>query len=305
MSHVTEEQVTSGLRNAGVRSGQVILVHSAMRTLGMVAGGADTVVNGLLDVLGPQGTLVAPTFTFAHEATDDPLIDPKNDPSEMGAITETVRRRSGAMRSTAYRHSFAAIGPQAPAITQVDPSLSVFDVNSSFGAMLKVDTHILLLGMTYAHSTSHHFAERLCDVPYRHTLPIEVKVRMPDGSIQTQSMTDYQPKPSPDGSYYGSRGPDFNRLGRELEQRGQVGTAPIGNAAIRCYAMRNLIDLAKKEGTRDANVFRTEDGKKEQYTPLKFGTIVISPMLQDGAGREFSCQWCVMDEQKLKLPLLT
>ena len=299
---VTRDQVTASLREAGLRPGQVVLVHSAMRTVGHVADGAGTVVEGFLDVLGPEGTLVVPTYTFAHEAEEDPLIDPARDPSEMGVITETARKRPDALRSTAYRHSLAAIGPQSRQITDIDPALSVFDERSSFGRMLDLDTQIVLLGMTYAHSTSHHLGEWICDVPYRHTLPLEVKVRRPDGSIQVQPMTDYQPKPSADGSYYGTRGPDFNRMGRMLEQRAQVGLAPMGNAAIRRYAMRDLVDLSKSEGAKDHNVFRTEEGEKEQYTPLDFGTIVISPLLKDGAGREFSCQWCVMDEAKLTLP---
>jgi hypothetical protein len=41
-----------------------VLVHSAMRTLGYVEGGANTVVAALLEVLGTRGTLVAPTFTL-------------------------------------------------------------------------------------------------------------------------------------------------------------------------------------------------------------------------------------------------
>ena len=93
-----------------------------MRTFGRIDGGAETVVDALLEVLGPRGTLVVPTFTFAHEAEEDPLIDPATDRSEMGAITEAARQRSEALRSVAYRHSFAAIGRRAEVITQVDPT---------------------------------------------------------------------------------------------------------------------------------------------------------------------------------------
>ena len=114
-------------------------------------------------------------------------------------------------------------------------------------------------------------------------------------------MTDYQPK-SEGGSYYGARGPDFNRLGKILEDRGSVKTTFIGNAAVRRFFMRDLVDLAQVEAEKDYNVFRTEDGHTEETTELAFGSSVLSPDLTDGAGRRHRVQWCVQDTDKLTLP---
>ncbi len=294
---VTRDDIYHGLWDTGLHDGDVVLVHSAMRTLGRVRGGADTVVSALLEVIGERGTLVAPTFTFVHEVEDDPIIDPRSDPSEMGAITEAVRIHPQAVRSTAYRHSFAAIGRRAGVITGVDPSLSVFDLRSCFGVMLALNTQILMLGMTYASCTSLHFAEWLSEVPYRRAIPLDVKVRKPDGTVVPQVMTDYQPH-----TYTGTRRPDFNRLGRMLEERRLVGMAAVGNAAARRFAMRDLIDLAQTEAERDYNVFRTAEGGTTHATPLDFGTTVISPELPDRAGRPGRHQWSVVDESRLTLP---
>lgn len=300
---LSQKEIVDGLLEAGLNAGDVVLVHSAMRTFGPITGGADTVVDAFVEVIGERGTLVVPTFTFAHEAEDDPIIDPANDPSEMGIITETLRRRSGALRSTAYRHSFAALGRRARVITEVDPALPSFDLRSSFGVMLALGTQVVMLGMTYASSTSHHFAELVCDVPYRHTIDLQVKVRRPDGSVVDQPMVDYQPKPSGTGSYYGSRHPDFNRLGRMLEKQGKVGLVGIGNCAVRRFAMRDLVDLAQLEAAKDHNIFRTDEGGGEDGgTDLDFGTPVFSPEMIDGAGRPCRYQWCVMDEAELTMP---
>ncbi len=299
---VSKEEIVKGLRQIGLKSGDVVFVHSAMRTFGYVDGGAQTVVSAFLEVIGKQGTLVVPTFTFAHEAEEDPIIDPANDPSEMGIITETVRRRPDALRSTAFRHSVAAVGRRAKIITEVDPALSPFDLRSSFGVMLSLNTQIVLLGMTYATSTSHHVSELLCEVPYRHTLELDIKVRQKNGSIIEQKMTDYQPKPSGKGSYYGSRHPDFSRLGKMLEDKGLVGIATIGNAVVRRFGLRDLADLALVEAEKDCNIFRTPEGKPEYFTPLEFGKIVYSPEMLDGAGRPVRYQWCVADESKLVMP---
>ena len=134
MPDLTRADLVDGFRASGLAPGSIVLVHSALRTLGRVEGGAETVRDALLDVLGPTGTLVAPTFTFIHEVEPQPpLIDPAQDRSEMGAITEAVRRHPEARRSAAYRHSFAAVGPAAATIADVDPALAPFDLESSFG----------------------------------------------------------------------------------------------------------------------------------------------------------------------------
>lgn len=298
---LSQTEIVRGLRETGLKSGDAVLVHSAMRTFGPIEGGAETVVSALLEVLGQRGTLIVPTFTFAHEAEKDPIIDPVNDPSEMGIITETVRLRPDSFRSTAFRHSFAAVGNRARVITEVDPALSPFDLRSSFGVMLAMNSQVLICGMTYDVSTSHHFAEFISEVPYRHTTPLNVKVRLSDGSVVRREMIDYQPKPGKDGVYY-EREPDFGRLGRMLEERNPVGMAAIGNAAVRRFAMRDLIDLALIEGAKDYNIFRMPEGQTDEFIPLTFGKIVFSPELLDGAGRPDRYRWCVIDESKLVMP---
>jgi aminoglycoside 3-N-acetyltransferase len=299
-NEITLDDIVSGLQDAKIERGDVVLVHSAMRTFGKVQGGGKTVVEAFLKVLGTEGTLIMPTFTFAHESEKEPIIDPQNDKSEMGAISEAVRLHPEALRSTAFRHSFAAIGRRAEVITRVDPKLSPFDLRSSFGVMLALDAKVLLAGLTYSSCTSHHFAEWVCDVPYRHAIPLNVNVRRPDGSIVVQQMTDYQPKPGKDGSYYGSRHTDFNFLGKMLEDKKQVNISFIGNAVIRSFTMRNLISLADAEAKKDYNVFRVGEGSQSGYfTPLAVGRIVISEEMKDGAGRAAHYQWCVCDENKL------
>ena len=98
---VVRSDIVKGLNDLSLRAGDVVLVHSAMRTLGFVEGGADTVVNAFLELLGDKGTLVVPTYYYGHEIEDDPIIDPARDPSEMGVITETVRHRKIGSKSTA------------------------------------------------------------------------------------------------------------------------------------------------------------------------------------------------------------
>ena len=293
---LTKVDIVQGLHQIGLKTGDVVLVHAAMRTLGYVNGGAETVVNALLEVIGKRGTLVVPTFTSAHYAAEHPIVDPENDPSEMGIISQTVKMHPGALKSTNWSHSFAVIGRRAQVITQVDPALTVFDLRSAFGVMLALNTHILLMGVPYQSSTSHHLAEYVCDVPYRHTVDRGlVKVRRKDGSIVLQKMTDYTPRP-------GEREPDFNRLGSMLENQGSVSITAIGNAVVRRYTMRDLIDLAQTEAEKDYNIFLTPKDNPHYSTALQFGKTVIGPEMLDSGGWPLSAGWCVVDESKLVMP---
>ena len=217
----------------------------------------------------------------------------------MGAISEAVRRRPEARRTTAYRHSFAAIGRRADLLASVDSTLAPFDLRSAFGVLLALDAQVVLLGVTYARSTSHHFAEWVAEVPYRHQLVREVRVRQPDGSIADTTMGDYQPRPSADGSYYGSRSTDFNKLGLMLERDRKVGVTAIGNAIVRRFAMRDLIARAEAEAERDYNVFRTAEGDKSHVTGLPDGVFVFSHELRDGAGRPEVHFWNVVDPRAI------
>ena len=46
----------------GLQAGMGVVVHSSLRSLGHVEGGAQTVVEALMEIITPEGTLVMPSF---------------------------------------------------------------------------------------------------------------------------------------------------------------------------------------------------------------------------------------------------
>ena len=109
---LTRGRIADALRQLGVRPGDVLMLHSSLRSLGHVVGGAATVVDALLEVLGPSGTLVGPSFNYATAQAPGFVFDPLNTPSDMGAIADEIRRRAGNLRSRHLTHSISAIGPR-------------------------------------------------------------------------------------------------------------------------------------------------------------------------------------------------
>lgn len=55
------QDLQEAFQQAGLASIRLLLVHSSLSSLGLVEGGADTVLDALLEVLGEEGTLLVPT----------------------------------------------------------------------------------------------------------------------------------------------------------------------------------------------------------------------------------------------------
>src|SRR6478672_9626519 len=108
-ARVTRADLVEGLRALGLRLGALVQVHSSLSRLGFVEGGAETVVDALLEAVGLAGTVMVPTFN--HGKAD--IYDPRTTPSISGAVTEALRKRPGAHRSIHPTHPYAAIGPDA------------------------------------------------------------------------------------------------------------------------------------------------------------------------------------------------
>ncbi|NCQ29508.1 MAG: AAC(3) family N-acetyltransferase, partial [Armatimonadetes bacterium] len=60
---LTKRQLVEDLRKLGVKQGDSLMVHSALSALGLVRGGADTVIDALLEAVGSEGNVAMPLMT--------------------------------------------------------------------------------------------------------------------------------------------------------------------------------------------------------------------------------------------------
>ena len=59
----SKTSIKKDLQALGLKSGDIILVHSSMSKIGWIAGREIAVIEALLEVVGLQGTIVMPSFT--------------------------------------------------------------------------------------------------------------------------------------------------------------------------------------------------------------------------------------------------
>jgi aminoglycoside 3-N-acetyltransferase len=247
---VTAGSLSVDLVALGLTAGDVVLLHSSTKSLGFVVGGTQAVVEALLDVIGPDGTLVVPTHT--PENTDParwrnppvpeawwptiraqtPGFDRARTPSRwMGAIAETVRVWPGALRSDHPQVSFAAMGRHAADITEGHRLDDALGEHSPLGAVYRLDGKVLLVGCGHDSNTSLHLAE------WRQAAPPRGKtgasVRRPDGTGEWITWTDVREDEA-----------DFAELGATFEATGGAVIGSVGRATARLMSQRALVDFA-------------------------------------------------------------
>jgi len=250
MNVATVRSLAADLRTLGVRSGDVLLTHSSYKSVGSVAGGPQAVVQALLDVLGPDGTLVVPTHTsentdpatwqhppvpqewwapIRHEA---PGFDPVRTPASrwMGRLAELVRCWPGALRSDHPQVSFAALGARSAEIVAGHRLDDALGDSSPLGAVYRLNGKVLLLGCGHDSNTSLHLSEWRQEHPPRHETG--ASIRRPDGTARWVTWTDVDEDEE-----------DFDVIGAQFDSTGSVRTGRVGKSPSRLMSQRELVDF--------------------------------------------------------------
>lgn len=152
---VTTANIVAGLCRLGLRRGESVNVHSSLSSFGRVEGGAKAVIRALLEVVGPEGTLMMPTFAQGKVE----VWDHNRTPSYNGRITETFRLMPGVRRSWHPTHAYAAVGADAERYLAGDYRYLTWGPESPLGRLIADGGWILLLGCSHGASTAQHHGE--------------------------------------------------------------------------------------------------------------------------------------------------
>jgi len=109
----------------------------------------------MLEVVGPRGTVMMPTFSHGAARVFNPLATP----GKSGAVTEAFWRRPEAVRSVHPTHPVAAIGPRAVEWCAGHTEAGVWGEDSPIGRLVRGGGFILCIGVGHGSSTARHLAE--------------------------------------------------------------------------------------------------------------------------------------------------
>jgi aminoglycoside 3-N-acetyltransferase len=243
---VNKEDIKAGLRKLGLKKGDSVGLHSSLRSFGHVEGGADAVIDALLETVGEDGNIVMSTHSAnlgKDQRTPEEIAmgvswllrilpyDPEKTPVRTGIIPETFRKRKGVIRGLDPSNSVAALGPKAG------------DLSEGWHRLLELDGYILLIGVGLDCCTAMHLAEKRVRFPER----ILKKITPPKWFVEKYSGGEWE--------YDFGPYPDFAKLTEPCLERGIMKTVKVGESTLRLVEVRELIDLHVEYLEKDPDLF--------------------------------------------------
>ena len=182
-SALSKKEIVQILKDNGLENGMIVEVHCSLDALGYVIGGAQSVVDALMEVVGYQGTILMP---MASESNTEPTFWKKplsdcslaskiresmpafhrkeSDVADYEDLAENFRRREGVVISSHPARAFAAWGRYAKFLCNHQSLHFCLSEESATARMVELKASVLLLGTGYESCTCMHLAEYRSDV---------------------------------------------------------------------------------------------------------------------------------------------
>ncbi len=251
MKTVIKADIVEALKKSGLKKGDSVIVHESLSRIGYVCGGAQAVIEALIEVVGEEGTILMPAQSWknldpetgvhwdADEADWDvirnnwPAYDKAITPTNtMGAVAEMFRSWLGAMRSDHPARSVAAWGKNASYVTENHDLSNIFGNNSPIGKLYELDGKVLLIGVDYDKNTSIHLADTRAEYPGKRTC-IEHSAVMENGERIWKAYETLFVD-----------GEDFIDIGTAFETVHIVNRVKLGESELKLMKQREIVDFA-------------------------------------------------------------
>lgn len=245
--------LSQDLAASGVPRDATILIHSSLKSIGEVDGGAEVVCDALVQFFTP-GLVVLPTHTWMSVHTDGDVFDPESSESCVGALTNVFWRRPDTVRSLHPTHSVAAAGDDAVEfVAGEELTATPCPRTGVYGRLLDRDAWIAFVGCPMTKNTFVHGVEEWNEVPNRlGAEPTQLAVRLPGGTVK-QAHQFMHKAPIEDVSA------NYGKLQAVLESGGLLRRARFGDAEVLLVKARDVDRVASELLARNPDEFLTAD----------------------------------------------
>ncbi|MYL64804.1 aminoglycoside N(3)-acetyltransferase [Bacillus hwajinpoensis] len=247
----TVSSLVADFRELGIKEGMTLIVHTSLSSLGWVCGGAEAVIQALMEAVGEEGTLVMPAQTAGNSDPSEwmappvpeswwPVIREHMPPFSlettatrgMGAIAELFRQFPRVVRSNHPMYSFTAWGKNREYVTEHQLLQAGFGETSPLAKIYELNGKILFLGVGHESNTSLHLSE--------HAKKNQVYVTKSAALLEngervwkTYNEIDYDSE-------------CFEKIGYEFERIENYQTMKIGGAVCKLFDQRKVVDFGRK-----------------------------------------------------------
>lgn len=267
--------IEDGLAGLGLTRGDLVFFHSNLASLAAARdlvkfpnAGADLVIDAFCNVVGPSGTVAAPTLTATFASAEfgpsGKVFDPKETPSRVGSITDLFWRRPNAVRSAHPTHCVAAIGARAAEYTAGHELVPTFAWDSPYGRTVRWDGYICYFGTSTNTNTHIHAVEQWMEMPY-----LESQAALVRGVHgETLKVKTFGSPPGPRDFYR----KETSLVHEALEAAGIWKQAKIGRATVTLMKARDCFSAAFRAiiAKPDLLLNQKSDPWTDHYRPLTF-----------------------------------
>lgn len=217
-----------------------VIVHSSLRSFGLVKDGAPAVLRALMELVTAHGLIMMPAFTYGRQP-----FDVHNTPAQTGKISEAFRLMKGVRRSQHPTHSFCAWGHEAEDILAGHKVTAPFSKDTPLDKFAQRGGYVLLMGVTHTANSLIHVAQEHAHVPYLDR-PKLVKV-MEAGALQEMVVRRA-------GCSLG-----FDRISPFLDERGLVEKHKVGDSNILLMKAGAVLERVTEVLTNDPYILACDN----------------------------------------------
>ena len=185
----TKEEIFAQLREMNAPQDKMVLVHSSLRTVGKVEGGAQ----GLLDILveyftAKGGLFCVPVHTW-HNLEKEITLDMSSSDNCLGYFSTVAAEDPRGYRTESPTHSMVIFGDRKKAEEIAKGELlaeTPTAPETCYGKLYEEDGFVLLVGVAHNRNTYLHTVDEMLETPNRmegKDKEITVTVRRKDGTI--------------------------------------------------------------------------------------------------------------------------
>lgn len=202
---ISKSELLSQLNTLCVPRDRVVLIHSSLRAVGEIEGGASTLLDALVEHITSGGGLCCfPTHTWHLLGADTPTLDLTKNETCVGTLTRIALEDGRGVRTLNPTHSMVVFGAPdrvAAFVAGEETQTTHTSPDGCYGKLYAEDGYVLLLGVTHKSNTYLHCVEEMLGVDGRLTKePIRVSVKHPSGEVEHRQVYTFDEKKNGDVS---------------------------------------------------------------------------------------------------------
>lgn len=244
---LTKEDFKIALERLGVKKGMLLYVSASLKPFRYVVGGAQAIIEALMEMVGYDGTIVmaSPTRYLCDpieikKVPRDQVLEARRNtppfnkklsaPSGVGEIPIQFMRNDAVLRSSHPMVSFLAWGKYAKLIVEKHPLHFGMNQDSPLGKIREYNGYVVTLGCDYERCEIFHLAQYMSmKCPIRiYSCPIERSgatswIQLLDLELNTHH---------------------YNEIGKMMEENQVVITTYLGNTPCHLFSAKSAQNTA-------------------------------------------------------------